>query len=358
MPSLKKNQNSIFIDESNKSSINAFLKTKNYTSYFIICDSNTLKYCLSKLILSCKELKNAEVIELEPGEESKDIHVISHVWQTLTEFGANKKSLIINLGGGVVSDAGGFVASTFKRGIDFINVPTTLLSMVDASVGGKTGINFAGIKNLIGTITQPKGVFIDTRFLETLPARHIVNGSAEIIKAALIRDRKFFDNINSARIKNFAEEDVISKSISIKSKVVKIDPDEKGFRKILNFGHTIGHAVESLFFEKPEPLLHGEAIAIGMAVESYISCLLKRISKNEFEKIIQCIGRHFQFLPINEADMTFFFTYFGHDKKHTSTSFNFALLNGIGKCDYDIKVSKAMVQKALLYYNNNICNAA
>lgn len=357
MASSSKNH-SIVIDSKNGSAVCSFLKAHDYTSYFIICDSNTLKHCLSKLILFCKELKNAEVIELEPGEESKDINVISHVWQTLTEFGANKKSLIINLGGGVVSDAGGFAASTFKRGIDFINVPTTLLSIVDASVGGKTGINFSGIKNLIGTITQPKRVFIETRFLETLPEKHLTNGFAEIIKAALIQDKKFFYSFNSAHIKNFADVDMISRSISIKSKIVNKDPNEKGVRKILNFGHTIGHAVESLFFEKAESLLHGEAIAIGMAVESYICLLLKRISKTEFEKIIQCIGCYFNFPEIAEKDKPTFFTYFEHDKKHTSNSFNFALLNGIGKCDYDIKVSKVMVEKALNYYNTKICNAS
>ncbi|MCW3078380.1 MAG: 3-dehydroquinate synthase [Bacteroidetes bacterium] len=358
MPSLIKN-NSLYLETSSKKDLIAFLKSNKYTSHFIICDSNTLKHCLTPFILACPQLKEAEIIELEPGEESKDLQVLTSILQTLTDFGADKKSLIINLGGGVISDIGGFAASIYKRGIDFINVPTSLLAIADASVGGKTGLNFSGIKNHIGTITQPKGVFIDPVFLKTLPQRHLINGFAEIIKAALVQDKKFFNTLSSLKITpGFNNLSVISQSIIIKNRVVKKDPAEKGLRKILNFGHTVGHAIESLYMEKPLPLLHGEAIAIGMVIESYLCLLLKRISKKEFDSICSCLALNFNFHPLLQHDMPVFFNYFNQDKKHLNKAYMFALLNSIGKCDPEVKVSSMMVEKAIQYYNKKIAHVS
>ncbi len=351
--------NTLVIDFKVSPKLKAFLKVNNYSAYFIICDSNTLKYCLSELVLNCPVLKNAEIIELEPGEENKELSVVNHIWQTLTEFGADKKSLILNLGGGVVSDLGGFAASTFKRGVDFINIPTTLLSIADASVGGKTGINFAGIKNHIGTITQPKAVFINTAFLKTLPYGHLVNGFAEIVKMALIKDKTFFNQICGLKIdSSFNDLNIIKRSISLKSVIVKKDPNEKGLRKILNFGHTVGHAIESLFLKKPQPLLHGEAVAIGMAVECYLSLLFKRITKMEFEKIIACLKLNFDLSKIEQKDLDTFYTYFKQDKKHKNDVYQLALLKGIGNCSFDVKVTQAQLEKAIAYYNSAIANAS
>jgi len=349
----------IIIDSKLNPEIKSFLKTGKYSSFFIICDSNTLKYCLSNLILNFPQLKEAEIIELEPGEESKDLTVVANIWQTLTDFGADKKSLVVNLGGGVVSDVGGFAASTFKRGIDFINVPTTLLAMADASVGGKTGINFSGIKNHIGTISQPKAVFVNTGFLKTLSYGHLVNGFAEIIKIALIKDKNFFKRISNLVIDNsFNDLNIIKKAIELKSGIVKKDPDEKGLRKILNFGHSVGHAIESLFLEKSLPLLHGEAVVIGMAIESYLCLWLKRISKTEFDKIIGCLKLNFEFPYIEKEDLEVFFKYLRHDKKNSGGSYKYALLNGIGNCGYDVKVTPYQMGKAIIYYNSNIANGA
>ncbi|MGZ3899504.1 MAG: 3-dehydroquinate synthase [Bacteroidia bacterium] len=351
--------NPVFIGLLGGRNLSSFLKKNKYSSYFIICDSNTLKYCLSPLILSCTLLKEAEVIELEPGEESKSIEVVTSIWQTLTDFGADKKSLVINLGGGVVSDIGGFAASTYKRGIDFIHVPTTSLAMADASVGGKTGVNFSGIKNLIGTITQPKAVFIDPDFLKSLPNQHLINGFAEIIKIALILDKKFFKEISSLKINgSLIEPSIISKSVDLKSRVVKKDPNEQGLRKILNFGHTIGHAVESLFLNKSQPLLHGEAIVVGMAIESYLCYSLKRITKTELDQIINSLSLNFKFYKISPADLPAFFSFFDQDKKHINKAYMFALLKGIGKCEPAIKVNRAQIEKAITWYNNKIANAS
>jgi len=350
--------NNIFIELKLSSSLNTFIKRENYSACFIICDTNTLTHCLSPLILACPVLKDAEVIELEPGEETKDIAIATSIWETLTNFGADKKSLIINLGGGVVCDIGGFSASVFKRGIDFINIPTSLLAMADASVGGKTGINFSGIKNHIGTIIQPKAVFIYTSFLASLPERHLKNGFAEILKIALISDLKFFRLIENLVITSgFHDLKIITRSVELKYKVVKKDPEEKNLRKILNFGHTAGHAIESLFLQEEKSLLHGEAIAVGMIIESYISLLQKRITKNDFEKIHKSLQLNFNFPPISKNKVQLFFNFFDQDKKHLNRQYRLALLNGIGKCDPEVPVKKVQVEKAIEFYNSKITNA-
>ena len=216
----------------------SFLKTKKYSSYIIICDENTIQYCLPTLITSCSLLKDAHIIEIESGEASKSLEFCAHIWQTLIENKADKNSLIINLGGGVVSDLGGFCASTYKRGIDFINIPTTLLSMADASVGGKTGIDFAGLKNSIGTFAQPTGVFINPHFLETLSKRHFQNGLAEVFKIALTCDKIFWNELKTLDLEENKEQ-VVTKSIVLKNKIVLKDPFDKGIRKILNFGQSL-----------------------------------------------------------------------------------------------------------------------
>ena len=339
--------------------LTVFLKKTKYSSYFILCDENTLQHCLPELVLSCKLLKDAEIIEIESGESSKSIEIVTHCWQTLLENNADKNTLLINLGGGVVSDLGGFIAATYKRGIDFVNIPTTLLAMADASVGGKTGIDFGSIKNSIGVITQPKGVFVYTGFLKTLPYRHMVNGFTEILKIALILDKTFFNKISTKIIDNsFDDTAIITKSIELKNSIVKTDPNEKGIRKILNFGHTVGHAIESLFLQKQNSLLHGEAIAIGLAIESYLSFLLKRISKEEFDKIIFCLKLHFEFPAIELGDLANFYNYLKHDKKHKNNQHQLSLLKGIGNCDIDVKVSQVQLQKAIVFYNSKIADAS
>jgi 3-dehydroquinate synthase len=356
----KNNENHLpFIDSKIGPNLKRFLRAKKYQTYYILCDSNTLEHCLGDLILECPELKEAEIIELEPGEESKDLSVVSNIWQTLTEFAADKKSLLINLGGGVISDVGGFAATLYKRGIDHINVPTSLLAMADASVGGKNGINFSGIKNMIGTINAPSAVFISPRFLKTLPTDHLISGFAEILKVALIQDKKFFRQISGLSVSpSSINLELIKKSVALKNKIVKQDPDEKGLRKILNFGHTIGHAMESLFLEKSQPLLHGQAVAIGMAIESYLCRMKKRIEPSEFQEIIHSLQLNFEFPPITQSETERFFHYFRQDKKHSGKTFQLALLKDIGQCEYDVKISATDIEKALNYYNHKIANGS
>lgn len=326
-----------------------FLRKANYSNYFILCDENTIKHCLPALVVKCKELKNAEIFEIESGEKSKSLQLCSQLWETLFNYTADKNSLIINLGGGVISDLGGFIASVYKRGIDFINIPTSLLAMADASVGGKTGIDFAGLKNSIGTITQPKGVFIYPEFLETLPVRHIANGMTEIYKMALISDRALWKKLQVAKILN---EEFITRSVTLKNNFVKKDPLDKGVRRALNFGHTIGHAIESVLLASEVDILHGEAVLTGMICESKISYDKKLISKNEFNEIVGTLTQKFSFAPLPALLFGEMVKACINDKKSSKSQINCALLNGIGKNKINIPVKAIQILDALEYYNS------
>src|ERR1700712_5850470 len=221
-----------------------FIEKGNFSRFFVLTDENTVKHCLPVIRKQIDKLDNFDIIEINAGEESKSIDFCVGVWKMLIDFSADRQSLLINLGGGVISDLGGFAASTYKRGIDFIHVPTTLLSQVDASIGGKTGIDIDNLKNIIGTFTQPKAVFIEHAFLQTLPARQIKSGMAEMLKHGLIADADYWNLLKQSDLENPSSE-LVYRSIEIKNKVVIADPTERGLRKILNFGHTIGHALES-----------------------------------------------------------------------------------------------------------------
>jgi 3-dehydroquinate synthase len=351
MKTLKSIGYSIELGSDALSQLHQFLKHEAYSSYFIICDENTLTYCLPTLLSSCKILKDAEVIEVESGEASKDIEIASHIWQTLIELKADKQSLIINLGGGVISDLGGFVASIYKRCIDFINIPTSLLAMADASVGGKTGIDFGTIKNVIGTITQPKGVFINFDFLSTLPERHIHNGLAEVYKMALISDAKFWKKLsgksNAKELENW-----ITKSVILKNTIVKKDPLEKNIRKALNFGHTIGHAIESVLLGTKHELLHGEAIVIGMVAEAWLSYQKKLITKTELHEIVEVLKCKFNCTKLNASDFEAMITMAEQDKKNAKNEIRCVLLNGVGDYKIDVAITSSQIKKALEFYNS------
>ena len=329
--------------------LGSFLRKQKYSSYFILCDENTISNCLPVLITNCKELKDAEIFEIESGESSKSLQLCSQLWEALLSYNADKNALIINLGGGVISDLGGFLASTYKRGIDFINIPTSLLAMADASVGGKTGIDFGGLKNSIGTITQPKGIFVDTNFLKTLPQRHIANGMAEVYKIALISDKAFWKKLKAE--KNF-NPDSIAKSITLKNSIVLKDPNDKGVRRALNFGHTIGHAIESVLLASEVDILHGEAILAGMICESKISFDKKLISKTEFKEIVDALTEKFSFAPLPALLFGEMVKATINDKKSSKLQIQCALLNGIGKFKINVTVTPNQILDALEYYNS------
>jgi len=344
-------ESAIYFETDAFTNLNAFLKKNAFTKVFILADNHTFENCYPILLQNCLSLQNAEIIELESGEQSKTLDTCLLVWQTLSELNADKNSLIINLGGGVITDLGGFIASIYKRGISFIHVPTSLLAMADASVGGKNGVDLGKIKNQLGTITQANSVFIYTPFLNTLDGRHLKNGMAEVIKMGFIADEKLINDIR-ARKKELAE--IIYKSVSLKSSIVKKDPNDKGIRKILNFGHTIGHAIESTLLGTKQELLHGEAIAIGMLIESLIAHDQKLITKVAFTKVIDLIKPHYKLIKFTATQQKTILEFIQHDKKNKNNKTRMSLITGIGSCTYNKEVSTIQIQKAFLNYSKLI----
>ncbi len=325
--------------------------TQNYSSIFVLVDDNTQKYCLPLLE---QKINSFKLIEIPSGEIHKNIETCQSIWNQLMKNNADRNALLINLGGGVIGDMGGFCASTYKRGIDFIQIPTTLLSQVDASIGGKLGIDFAQVKNSIGLFQNPKAVIIESDFLKTLPFGELRSGYAEIIKHSLISDAQQWQQLSKIiDIQNFNNWQIlIEPSLQIKQNIVQQDPFEKGIRKALNFGHTIGHAVESLALETTQALLHGEAIAIGMVCESYLSHKADLLSKNQLEEITQYISTVYAHYSINEADSTKLLQLMRNDKKNQNHQINFTFLTNIGQCQINQTASDKLILESLAYYNS------
>lgn len=335
--------------------LNSFLAGKDYSKIFVLVDSNTHEHCLPILLEELVTVGQIEVIEIPAGEENKVIEIAVQIWATLTEFGADRKSILINLGGGMITDLGGFVASTFKRGIDFLNIPTSLLAQVDAAIGGKTGIDFAGLKNQIGTFAQPELTLISAEFLSTLPQRELYSGLAEMMKHGLIYKKTHWEDIRDTE--EFTVEilhRLTQESANIKREIVEKDPTEAGYRKILNFGHTVGHAIESYYLNTEFPYLHGEAIAIGMLVESVLSFENELISSVELDEIFYNISGLFPKEPINEGIIIDLIELMNHDKKNQSGQISFSLLNGIGNCKYDILLNENQISEGILIYNRKL----
>ena len=286
MDSIISDSYAVHFNEKAFKALNSHLKDKKYSIVFILVDENTHELCLPNFMAEINGDYQFEIIEIESGEINKNIETCVGVWEALSELGADRKSVMINLGGGVLTDMGGFIASTFKRGIDFINVPTTLLSMVDASVGGKTGIDLGALKNQIGIINQPVMVLVIPDFLDTLENRQVISGFAEMLKHGLIQSNSYWEALKEANSLEDMKKHILT-SIQIKNEVVLQDPTEQNIRKILNYGHTLGHAIESYFLESEskEMLLHGEAIAVGMILEGYLSHKLLGLSEQSLNDI-------------------------------------------------------------------------
>jgi len=353
MQSIEANGYQIFFNETGYEKINLFISENNYSSIFILVDEHTNEYCLPKFLPNLATEIPIEIIEIEAGEEIKNITTCVEIWSILSELGADRKSLIINLGGGVITDIGGFIASTFKRGIDFINVPTTLLGMVDASIGGKNGVDLGNLKNQIGVINVPKMLLISTDFLETLSQREMRSGLAEMLKHGLIYDKNYWEQFLDLTKVDFADFDaLIYRSIEIKNEIVKQDPTENGIRKALNFGHTLGHAIESHFLESETPLLHGEAIAIGMILESYLSKEKELLSNEEFHQIKYIISNIYEPHNFSDEDIISIQNLLIHDKKNEYGKVQFALINGIGKIIINQSVENELIINSFRDYKS------
>ncbi|SIQ82197.1 3-dehydroquinate synthase [Chryseobacterium sp. RU37D] len=335
----------------NFSQLNDFLHGKSFSKIFILVDENTHEYCLPIFLGNMETDLGFEILEIEAGEEMKNIQTANQLWEILTEMQADRKALIINLGGGVITDMGGFVASTYKRGIRFINIPTTLLSMCDASIGGKTGIDLMHYKNMVGTFSFPEQVFIYPKFLETLPFKQLRSGFAEMMKHGLIADKHHWENL--VQINKLDVEGVvphIQASIDIKQDVVEKDFHEKNIRKTLNFGHTIGHAIESLYLDQGNPILHGEAVAMGMITEAHLAFLEGLISEEDAVLIIESLQKYYPYLDISDFKDDDIFSLLVNDKKNTDSRINFSLLSGIGSCAFDHRCSQKNIKASLDFY--------
>jgi 3-dehydroquinate synthase len=328
--------------------VERFLKNKKFSKLGVITDSNTVHACYPLIVESLPE---HEYFSFAAGEGNKNLQTCSDIWQWLTDQGFDRKSLLINLGGGVTGDMGGFCASTYKRGIRFVNIPTSLLSQVDASVGGKLGIDFNGFKNHIGLFNEPEAVLISDTFLTTLPLPELRSGYAEVIKHGLIRNENYFESLKVQGWENQNWSAIIEKSISIKKEVVSKDPTEEGLRKILNFGHTVGHAVESFYMDSAHHLLHGEAIAVGMIAEAYLSKTILGLSPAELKTITDFLLTVFGKSPIPSEDWENIMTRCFQDKKNVGKVINCSLLRRIGACEYNIPVNSEAIIESLNFYN-------
>jgi 3-dehydroquinate synthase len=327
--------------------LDGFLKNTSYSQIGVLVDSNTKKSCYGHIQ---NQLPSHCLIEVHAGEEFKTLETCAEVWKQLTEHRFDRHALLIIVGGGVLGDLGGFCAATYKRGIDFILLPTTLLAQVDASIGGKLGIDFLHYKNHIGVFQEPVSTLISSTFLKTLPDRELRSGFAEVIKHCLISDRAMWERIRNQPLKNQDWNTLIKHSAEFKFSVIRQDPKEKGLRKILNFGHTVGHAVESYFLDTPLRLFHGEAIAVGMICEAHIAYKKGLLEKGALDQISGFIIEIFGKVDVPKIQPLI--SLMAQDKKNKGDKILMALIEGIGKAVWDIDVNQSEAENALSYYES------
>jgi len=353
MKAIPTHNSTVYFNADCYTAINTHLLANNYSTLYIIVDTHTIELCYPNFIAKIITEIPIEIIQIEAGEEHKNLETCAGVWNALSELNADRKCLIINIGGGVVTDLGGFIASTFKRGVNYINVPTSLLAMVDASVGGKTGVDLGSLKNQIGVINTAEMVLIDTEFLTTLPANEMRSGLAEILKHGLIADANYWSKTsNIAQLTTDHLDAIIYESVVIKNNIVTQDPFENGLRKSLNFGHTLGHAIESYFLENENKntLLHGEAVAIGMILACYLSTKLTHFSASDCETVKKVIFNLFDKIEFHKKDIVSIIELLKYDKKNSFGNINFVLLEAIGTPKMDCIVPNALILEAFEYY--------
>ena len=319
---------------------------------FVLTDETTQQLCWPK-IKNFKALKDSTPIIIKATDTHKNLDTLSQVWQALSNGGATRHSLMINLGGGMVTDLGGFAASTFKRGIDFINIPTTLLAMVDASVGGKTGINFGGLKNEIGVFSDSRVVIINTQFLDTLDHDNICSGYAEMLKHGLISDERTWAELVTFDLDNpdlSQLQRMVAESIKVKERIVEADPHEHGIRKALNLGHTMGHAFESFAMRRGTPILHGYAVAYGLISELYMSARKTAFPTDRMHQTVRFIRENYGTLNITCDDYPTLIELMHHDKKNTSGIINFTLLGNVGDIRINQTANEEEIKEALDFF--------
>ena len=345
----------VVICEDLKAELRDFLSALDYDKLFILTDTNTREKCYP-LLADVPAVKDAPVIVTEAGDTHKSLEALARIWSYLSNGGASRKSLLMNLGGGMVTDMGGFAGATFKRGIRTVNIPTTLMASVDAAVGGKTGINFNGLKNEIGAFYPPLCVFIDCEFLRTLDRDNILSGYAEMLKHGLISSMENYtsvllydiDTMNYTYLNS-----LVGQSVAVKERVVAEDPKERGIRKALNFGHTVGHAYESLSFREGRPILHGHAVAAGIVSELYLSHKQCGFPKEKLYQVVYYIKEYYPAFFFDCGDYDTLYELMTHDKKNESGVINFTLLGNVGEVRINQSVDKKMILESLDFYRES-----
>lgn len=345
----------IIISKYFKSALAMAMAECQHDKIFVLTDKNTYRLCW-QLIKDYFSLKGAIPIIINVGDQHKNLETLTYVWTILQDKGATRHSLLINLGGGMVTDLGGFAASTFKRGINFINIPTTLLAMVDASVGGKTGINFRGMKNEIGVFNDPQFVILNTDWLKTLDQDNILSGYAEMIKHGLICNKQMWAELLNFDISHLNLEQLsvmLEQSVSVKESFVTQDPHEKGIRKALNFGHTFGHAMESWAIQH-HPILHGYAVAFGMIAELYLSTIKVGFPTTSMRQTISFLRENYGTLPITCNDYSELIRLMRHDKKNRANEINVTLLSDIGDIRINQNISEEEIKETLDFFRDGL----
>lgn len=339
-----------------KTEVQTFLSKMNYDKLFILTDENTLAKCYP-LIKDIPVFHQSPAITIKVGDMNKNVEQLSIIWTALSNGGASRNSMLVNLGGGMVTDMGGFAGATFKRGLHTINIPTTLMASVDAAVGGKTGINFNGLKNEIGSFYAPECVFIDCEFLRTLDHDNILSGYAEMIKHALISSVYNYASVLlfdlDAKIDYAFLNEMVARSVEVKEEIVEKDPQEHNIRKALNFGHTIGHAYESLSFRKNMPLLHGFAVAAGIVSELYLSHVVCDFPMDKLRQVVYYIKEYYRPFHFDCNDYDTLYRLMTHDKKNEGGIINFTLLSQIGNVCINQQVSKEKILESLDFYRES-----
>lgn len=345
----------VIICKNLQSELQNFLQSVKYDKLFVLTDSNTLELCLP-MLKEVPQLQGAPVITVEAGDTNKNIEQVTAIWMRLCNEGASRNSLLLNVGGGMITDMGGFVAATFKRGIHSVNVPTTLMASVDAAVGGKTGINFNGLKNEIGSFYPPLCVLIDSSFLKTLDRDNLLSGYAEMVKHALISNMETYRAILSFdldRVDYTLLNQMVAQSVAVKERIVEEDPKEMGIRKALNLGHTVGHAYESLSFRKERPVLHGHAVAAGLVSELYLSYKKCGFPMEILSQVVYYLKKYYPPFFFNCDDYEALYELMTHDKKNEGGIINFTLLSQVGEVQINQSVTKEKVLESFDFYRES-----
>ena len=342
----------VIISEDLQTALSSAISACPHDKLFVLTDETTRQLCLP-VIAGYQCMAEAQSITIGATDANKTLDSLSHVWAELQRMGATRHSLMVNLGGGMVTDLGGFAASTFKRGISYINIPTTLLSMVDASVGGKTGINFGGLKNEIGVFNNAQTVILDTTFLKTMDHENMLSGYAEMLKHGLIDCEEHWAGLLKFNLESTTAlqtlQQMVAKSVAVKQHIVTEDPTEQGLRKALNLGHTAGHAFESLALER-KPVLHGYAVAWGLIPELYLCCVKTGFPQDKMRQTVSFIREHYGRMAITCDDYPHLIELMHHDKKNTGNSINFTLLGGIGDIRINQTATEEEIKEALDFY--------